>query len=297
LLIRRRGAEGKTLAKLKAKKETKGKLPTWRLPWFVWLAMALGIVAVVAFVRSSAPGEPSALVYSGELRAAIVDQLHSLQPNEAFINEVTRELEDYGFEVDLYQGDEVTVDFYRQLPAYGHELIIFRAHSGLIGSKEERIERTCLFTNEPYSETRHVAEQLGDQLAMARIDEYHPWVFGIGDEFVTQSMEGEFDNTVIIMMGCSCLYLEDLAQAFIDKGASAYLAWVATVDLDYVDDATLSLVENLCTRELTIRKAVAETMAEKGPDPHYGAVLKYYPGDSGSRTIGELLLAGDKLRH
>jgi len=35
--------------------------------------------------------------------------------------------------------------------------------------------------------------------------------FGIGDEFVTQSMEGKFDNTVVIMTGCSCLYLNDLA--------------------------------------------------------------------------------------
>jgi len=278
------------LAKLKAKKQIKGKLPTRRFPWFVWLAIGLGIVAVVIFVRSSPLNKPTGSSYPSELRAAIVDQLCSLQPNEAFINEVTAELEDYGFDVDLYQGDdEVTVDLYGQLPGYGYELIIFRAHSGLIGSKEERIERTCLFTNEPYSERKHYAEQLGDQLAMARIDEYHPWVFGIGDEFITQSMEGEFDNTVIIMMGCSCLHLEDLAEAFINKGASTYLAWDLTVDLSYVDEAALSLVENLCSKELTVRKAVAETMAEKGPDPHYGAVLKYYPANSGSHTIAELL--------
>ena len=277
------------MAKVKAKKQVKGKLPKWRLPWFVWLAIALGIVAVVVFVRNSPSNKPTDSSQPSELRAAIVDQLYSLQPNEAFINEITAELEDYGFEVDLYQGDEVTVDLYGQLPGYGHELIIFRTHSGLLRSKGERIERTCLFTNEPYSETKHIAEQLSDQLAKARIDEYHPWIFGIGDEFVTQSMEGEFDNTVIIMMGCSCLYLEDLAEAFINKGASAYLAWVATVDLDYVDDATLSLVENLCSKELTVKKAVAETMAEKGPDPHYGAVLKYYPSDSGSHTIAELI--------
>lgn len=277
------------MAKLKAKKQIRGKLPTRRLPWFAWLGIALAIVAVVIFVRSSPSNKPTGSSQPSELRAAIVDQLYSLQPNEAFISEITSELEDYGFEVDLYQGDEVTVDLYRQLPGYGHQLIVFRAHSGLLRSKGERIERTCLFTNEPYSETKHVAEQLSDQLAKARIDEYHPWVFGIGDEFVTQSMEGEFDDTVIIMMGCSCLYLEDLAEVFINKGAAAYLAWVATVDLDYVDDATLSLVENLCTKELTVRKAVAETMAEKGPDPHYGAVLKYYPANSGSHTIAELI--------
>ncbi len=277
------------MAKLKAKKQIKGKLPKWRLPWFVWLAIALGIVAVVIFVRSSPSNKPAGSSYPSELRAAIVDQLYSLQPNEAFINEITKELEDYGLEVDLYQGDEVTVDFYRQLPGYGYELIIFRAHSGLLRGKGERIERTCLFTNERYSETRHVAEQLSDQLAKARIDEYHPWVFGIGDEFVTQSMEGEFDNTVIIMMGCSCLYLDDLSQGFVEKGASAYLAWNGTVDLSYVDDAALSLVRNLCTEELTVREAVAETMAEKGPDPHYGAVLKYYPPQSGDRVVRGLI--------
>jgi len=137
---------------------------------------------------------------------------------------------------------------------------------------------------------------LSDQLAKARIDEYHPWVFGIGDEFVTQSMEGELGNTVIIMMGCSCLYLDDLAEAFINKGAAAYLAWVATVDLDYVDDATLSLVENLCTKELTVRKAVVETMAEKGPDPHHGAELNYYPPQSGSKTLRQLITGVSRIQ-
>ena len=222
-------------------------------------------------------------------KAAIVDQLYSLQPNQAFVEQATQELKAYGFEVDLYQGDEVSVDLYRQLPSYGYKLIIFRAHSGLLSSKGKTIKRTCLFTNEPYSQTRHIAEQLADQLAMARIDENHPWVFGIGDEFVTQSMEGEFDNTVIIMMGCSCLYLEDLAQAFIERGASAYLAWNATVELDYVDGAIVSLVKNLCSERLTVKKAVDLTMATEGPDPKHGAVLKYYPRGSGSKTIGELI--------
>ena len=255
-------------------------------PGLTWLSiLALVIISLVSLPACNQAHDP----LTNSLKGAIVDQLYSLEPNEAAIGQMTQELTDYGFEVDLYQGDEVSVDLYRQLPGYGHELIVFRAHSGLLRGKGERIERTCLFTNELYSETKHVAEQLSDQLAKARIDEYHPWIFGIGDEFVTQSMEGEFDNTVIIMMGCSCLYLEDLAEAFINKGASAYLAWVATVDLDYVDDATLSLVENLCSKELTVKKAVAETMAEKGPDPHYGAVLKYYPSKSGSHTIAELI--------
>jgi hypothetical protein len=48
------------------------------------------------------------------------------------VGNVTKELEDYGFEVDVYQGDNITVDFYRRLPTYGYRLIVFRAHSGLL---------------------------------------------------------------------------------------------------------------------------------------------------------------------
>ena len=72
---------GLVRAKLKAKKETKGKFPERGLPWFVWLAIGLGIVAVVAFVRTSPTCGPTGSTYPGELKAAILDQLYVLQPN------------------------------------------------------------------------------------------------------------------------------------------------------------------------------------------------------------------------
>jgi len=275
--------------KFEAKKRARSRSSKGGLPWFAWLAIALGIVAIIAFVRTFPISGPAGSSQSGESKAAIIDQLYSLQPNEDFISEVTQQLEAYGFAVDIYQGDDVSVDLYRQLPSYAYDLIIFRAHSGLLGSNGKIIRRTCVFTNEPYSQTRHVAEQLGDQLAKARIDENHPWVFAIGDKFVTQSMEGQFGNTVVVMMGCSCLYLDDLAQAFIDKGASAYIAWDATVELDYVDKATVSLIKNLCSRNFTLEKAVDLTMATEGSDPKYHAVLKYYPPKGGNKTLKQLI--------
>ena len=105
-------------------------------------------------------------------------------------------------------------------------------------------------------------------------------------------MEGEFDNTVIIMMGCSCLHLEDLAQAFIDKGASAYLGWNATVDLNYVDEATPYLVRQLCSEELTVREAIHNTMDVIGADPNHGAELQLYynpASHNGDKTLKELV--------
>lgn len=254
----------------------------------MWLFIALAIAGIVAFVRIYPIGQP-APDNLAKPRAAIVDQLYSLQPNEGFVEEVTRELEDYGFEVDVYQGDEITVDFYRQLPSYGHKLIIFRAHSGLLAEDEKIIVKTLLFTNEPYSGSTHVLEQIDDRLAMARVDEGYPMVFGIPPKFISESMEKKFDDAVIIMMGCSCLYLTDLAEAFVDKGASVYLAWDASVELDYVDRATLYLTGQLCSGNLTIKEAVNNTMSVIGPDPKHRAVLQYYPSGKGAKTVGELI--------
>jgi len=253
---------------------------------YLSIALAVVIIVLPGLTLFSGCSAPSPQL---EAKAAIIDQLYVLKPNQAFIDETTAVLEAYGFRVDVYHGDEITVDFYGKLPTYGYKLIIFRAHSGLLSREGQRIKKTCLFTNQPYSETRHVTEQLTEQLAMARITKHHPWVFAIGAKFVTRSMEGKFDNTVIIMMGCSCLYLEDLAQSFIDKGASTYLGWDASVGLDYVDGAALNLIDNLCTKDMTVEQAIVKTMAEVGLDPDYRACLKYYPAKSGSHTIKELI--------
>jgi hypothetical protein len=287
------------LTTAKAKKQTKGKPLKKGLPWFAWLLIALGIAGIVAFVRLYPVGHhwPD---HAGNATAAIVDQLSSLQENEQFIANVTKELEDYGFEVDLYQGSNITVDFYRQLPTRGYKLIIFRAHSGILEQDGEVVPRTVLFTNEEYSESGHALEQVYEQLVMGGACQGCPMMFGITPEFVraqsvvgqATDMEGRFDGTVIIMMGCSGIALTDLAEAFIDKGASVYLAWDRSVELNYVDEATPYLIRQLCSEKLNIREAVDSTMDVIGPDPEYGAELKcyYYPGSHNSdKTLEELI--------
>jgi hypothetical protein len=279
------------LSTAKAKKQSKGKPPKKGLPWFAWLLIALGIAGVVVFVRIYFVGQPSPNNV-GELKAVIVDQLSSVKENETFVANVTQELEDYGFEVDLYQGDNVTVDFYRQLPTHGYKLIIFRAHSGLLAENEVTKDRTVLFTNEEYSQLKHYAEQLDDRLVMARVGEAYPMVFGIPPKFIKESMEGKFDEAAVIMMGCSGLFLRDLAEAFVDKGASVYVAWNGSVELQYVDEATAYLVGQLCSGNMTVKEAVDSTMDIIGPDPEHKAGLEYYPSypsDSGDKTLKQLI--------
>lgn len=277
------------MAKAKAKK-TKGKPRKRGFPWLWVSSVALVITAFIAVFLLISPSHDS--INSQKLKAAIIDQLYTHHPGEDFTTKVTQELEGHGFEVDLYQGDEVTVDFYRNLPTYGYKLIVLRTHSGAMypGSENvEIIQGIYLFTNELYTKTKYLKEQLNDELVPARIVEDSPDFFAIGPEFITNSMKGNFNSTVVIIDGCSCLYNNDLALAFVDKGASTYLAWDATVNLDYVDEATITLIENLCSQALPVKEAVDLTMATEGPDPEYYAVLKYYPPQSGSKTLKELI--------
>lgn len=281
-------AKKATHGKQSGEKQAEGKPPKKGLPWFAWLFIALAIVCVVVLVRIYPMGQPSP-DNLGKPRAAIVDQLYNLQPNEAFVANVTTELEEYGFAVDLNQGDEVTVDFYRELPTHGYKLIVFRAHSGLLGGGDFVIPKTVLFTNEAYSPDRYPTDQAFDRLLMGGPGSGQPVMFGITAGFVTRSMKGEFDDTVIIIMGCGGIYLEDLAKAFVDKGASAYLAWDASVLLQYVDDATLYLIGQLCSEKVAIKEAVDSTMHVKGLDPEWKAELEYYPSGTGNWTLEELV--------
>jgi len=245
------------------------------LLWFPWLAILLIITGLAVCLACSQLLSSNS--YTGSPKAAIIDQLHSSQPNDELITQVTQDLEVYGFTVDVYQGNDVTVDLYRKLPKYGYKLIIFRAHSGLIEAEGQKRLKTAIFTNEPYSSKKYLAEQLNHELPMVRVGEDEPFFFGIDSKFVMESMERQFEDTVVIIAGCSCLYFDDMAQAFINKGASVYLAWDRTVNADYVDKATAYLVRELCTEGVTLKEAVNRTMVEKGKDPTYSATLKYLP--------------------
>ena len=268
-------------------KRPEGKPFFARLPRLAWVLIALAVVGTVVFIRlypTTSPPSDSL----GVPRAAIVDQLYNLQENPYFIAEVTAELEEYGFAVSLHQGDDIDVDFYRSLPTHGYRLLVLRVHSGLLGEEGQVHTPTQLFTNEPYSRHIHQTDQAAGRLAMGMPDPRQPGLFSIGPTFVTDRMLGAFDDTVVILMGCGGIYLQDMAEAFIQKGASAYIAWDLNVVLHYVDDATPFLIRQLCHEQATIQQALERTMAAYDSDPKYGARLEYYPSGIGDKTLEEL---------
>jgi hypothetical protein len=223
-------------------------------------------------------------------KAAIIDQLDATYPNHLLIKEITRYLEEYGFQVDTYLGDNITLNFYRDLAELDYNLLIIRSHSGMINytGNIENQASTYLFTTEPYSKWKYPAEQLSNQIISASVDNGKSRFFAVGPKFITSSMAGKLDNTVVIIDGCSGLYDLDLARAFIDKGASAYVAFSASVILNHADEVTLSLIKNLCSAGSTVAEAVDASTQEKGRDPESNAVLEYYPSSIGNSSIREL---------
>jgi hypothetical protein len=241
-------------------------------------AMAITLVAVSTFFKLSESGQqPQAP------SAAIVDQLSLTQPNPDLVQSATRTLEQAGYTVDYYPGEQVTVDFYRNLPLHDYDLIVLRAHSG--------VARTAgsvgLFTSEPYSPTRYLAEQRAGVFLRAHYYDGGELYFGINPRFVEASMAGRFDNTLIIMMGCWGLTRGDMAEAFVRRGAHAVVSWDGLVSAAHTDAATEQLLEHLLVDRLTVPEAVAQTMDEVGPDPTYGSSLLFYPPESVDSSLGQ----------
>ena len=254
----------------------------------VVLALLAALATSAAFTGCWEPVPES----DGPDTAAIIDQLHILEANPAFISGATQLLESYGFGVDVWQGHEITVDFYKKLPSMGYKFIIFRVHSGILISLEEGgaepLPTTYLFTAENYTTTKYIGEQLTDKVSNAVMVEDYPLVFAVNTDFLRES-GGAYDNTVVLAMGCESYCYDDMPAAFVEKGASAYIGWSNVVTLDYVDEVMLGLLGNLCSANLTLSGAVDRTMADHGSDPYFDAFLKYYPPESGDMTVKQLI--------
>lgn len=241
---------------------------------------ALAVVAAVAVLFLS--GDSS----SGPKRAVIIDQLSLTQPNPDFAFRVRSTLAGAGYEVDYFPGEQVTVELYRTLPKQRYDLVILRVHAGITqevdasSGETTSTEYVSLFTGEAYDETKYAASERFNHLGKATYsgDPNGEALFGIGPRFVEESMAGSFDGAIVIMMGCDGLRSQRTGQAFLNKGASAFVSWSDQVSASHTDAATEKLVQRLVIENKPARAAVDETAADVGPDPAYGAELRLLSG-------------------
>ena len=239
----------------------------------VSLVFGAALVGGFLFLNMSSDGGPS----PSPKTAAIVDQLSLTQPNPTFVDTATNILEQAGYVIDYYPGEDVTVDFYRDLPTHGYDLLILRVHSGMARNYGKPTEYVSLFSGEPFSRTDHIEETDAGRLGKARYYDGSPDYFSIVPDFIESSMRGRFVGTTVIMLGCDSLKTDSTAEAFVRKGAKAVVAWTGRVSASHTDAATEHLLRHLLIDRLETRDAVAQTMAEVGPDPTYDSTLVVYP--------------------
>ena len=280
-----------TKARIRAERERDRRIATT-----IFLASILLIVIIPAYFSYTFLNHPQSQTVNSEpsqLKAAIVDQLSLSIPNQTFVDASTTILEEAGYVVDYYKGEKVTVDFYRNLATHGYSLIILRVHSALGSTNNPPL---ALFTSEIYTTTKYISEQWNDQVTRvffnSEIYKDSNYYFGVLPDFIKQRMNGKFDNTVIIMMGCDGItYLGGnyryvgMAKAFIERGAKVYISWSGPVLGSYSDEATINLLQNLIKEKQTIRKAIENTMMKIGSDPMYKSVLQFYPREAENDVV------------
>jgi hypothetical protein len=215
---------------------------------------------------------------TGPPKAAIVDQLSLTVPNPDFVSSTRSVLEEAGYVVDYYSGEQVTVPFYRDLPSLGYDLIILRVHSNIsmvmVTATTAVMGNLALFTGEPFTENKYQDEGVGRGTTYNERGEFSSWKFVVGGSFVEKSIRGRFNKTIVILMGCEGLKSPTTAQAFLDRGAEAVVGWTEAVESNHTDTATLRLLQKFLREGHTIEDAVAQTAAEVGPDPFSNAELQ-----------------------
>ncbi|NVM20244.1 MAG: hypothetical protein HWN68_00505 [Desulfobacterales bacterium] len=220
---------------------------------FTRAVVGIGFLGLLAYFLQGKRVKPYSPLAASLSKAAIVDHLSIEWPHPAFVKECTSVLEGAGYQADYYKGEQVTVEFYRNLPIHGYKLILLRVHSAYI----HKYLSLAMFTSEPYSKERYVYEQLRNRVASGYIEPYHEGdkrYMVITDKFVRFSMEGSFDGTVIIMMGCTGIK-RCAATAFLHKGAKAYIGWDGIVSARHTDRATVQLLKHLLVEKQTIGNA------------------------------------------
>ena len=225
--------------------------------------------------------------------AAIVDQLsfRNETANQTFVDASEKILKKVGFDVDYYGGNEVSVTFYKYLLTQDYSSIVLRVHSAMIGNNTD----LGLFTSEPLDESKYNSlsapyydDVLNKRIVNASFPEDPIYYFAIAPRFVKKY--GTFQNTIVIMMGCDGLKYNNMAKAFIERGAKVCIGWDGLVSTPHTDHATTRLLQHLAQGN-TVEEAVEKTMNEVGPeemyfkDQGYESTLEYYPPNAGSYTI------------
>lgn len=252
----------------------------------ILISIILIFVIAIGSLISSLFLQASEVAFS--LDAAIIDQLGQESPNPTFVENVTSILKNYGFNVN-YHNESLNVDFFKGLAKYNFGIIILRVHS----AQREDNSTVDLFTSEEFADDKYRPE-LEDGLLTIGEYLYAPGehYFTITSRFI-ENLEGRFPKSIVIAMGCWSLKprCEQMANAFLKKGAKAYIGWTDVVLPQDTDNETLKLLKMLLIEDKPLGDAVSETRSYTYSGDHQTVKtqLNFYPQEASNLRISRLI--------
>jgi hypothetical protein len=237
----------------------------------------------IAFIASITLAAPNVYAEEGGFFDWLMNLFGGFDDNESVTSEI--ETEDAGYEVDLVVTDDITVDFYKELPTMDYEFIVLRSHSlAIYGDKPS----SWIFTGEKYDSGRYTQEQLygilspgvpfrqGQISHMTQGDAKGERLFMLGSKMIDEMMTGQFPGTHIILGGCDTLSHGFLAEALVKRGASSVVGWNGLVELSDNDAVMLSLLDAIFNENLEMDDAVEKVMTDYEGKTYYGTKIKHF---------------------
>lgn len=207
--------------------------------------------------------------------AVIVDPISTTLGDKNFTQNCTNLLEAAGYTVKTYEAEEATVESIRSIR--GCTLLILRVHSSVFN------DGVWFFTGEPYSTTRYVPEQLSNDLHVGRTPLMEGLTFAVGASFINRNLRNGLQGALVVLMGCDGLRRLDLAEAFIDAGAAAYVGWDGPITIQQTDEATISLLRGLVKEGASLQEGI--DFFPPSVVDGFNSTLRYHPADAGNYRL------------
>jgi len=210
-------------------------------------------------------------------RVLIYDSLSREFPNPALTSALVQLFESAGFQVNVYQGFNASLDPLVAISEYG--VVILRAHGAYNGDPETgKPLGAYVYTGLYYYEAQVIYDGYVDEglekgffakaIIPARGGE-SPLYLAVSPLFFEENL-ARLDGTIVFFTGCYGADDDRLANVFLAKDAQAYLGWKGNVTWTHADNYLLEWARALVETGDPVEAYEAANTAI-GPDPYTGA--------------------------
>ena len=214
-----------------------------------------------------------------ESKAVLVDGIALTDPNPQFTARIEEILAQANITLDIYEGEEVTIDLLRNIGGYG--LIILRVHSAI--DKEHGF--LYIFSAEKFDKEEYNSKYTEEERISGAVREgitfKNESYFALRADLLGYLGDKGLNGSIIILMGCNGTDSQQAINKLFERGVKAIIAWNGYVDLDYTDETIIELLKEVYENHIDFSRAVEKVMNDKGADPIWKSKLEYVanPGD------------------